>query len=307
MGFERKFAPDFEVIVCAPSESFRWNVHDYPHHLAKWHHHPEYELHLIQESSGEMMIGDYVGDFQPGCLVLTGPDLPHNWVSAILPGQRVPDRDMLIQFGAAFADKVVGLCPEFHNLGALFVDAARGILFSGATAEAGRRLLREIGTASGPQRLVLFLELMTALAQNPAERRLLTRTAAGTGAPTRPSGKLEVAINHIVENFAAPIRLSQVAGLCGMEASAFSRFFKKQTGHTFARYVNCTRVHAACHLLSRSDRPITDICFDVGFNNVANFNRQFVKICGRSPSAYRRDSRRIGTVARWEPAAEARI
>lgn len=306
MGFERKFAPDFEVIVCAPSESFRWNVHDYPHHLAKWHHHPEYELHLIQASSGEMMIGDYVGDFESGCLVLTGPDLPHNWVSAILPGERVVDRDMLIQFSADFADKVVGLCPEFHDLGALFADAARGVEFSGATAETGRRLLREIGAASGPQRLVLFLELMTALSQKPEERRMLSRAAAGATAPSRASGKLEIAINHILENFARPIRLSQVASLCGMEASAFSRFFKKQTGHTFARYVNCTRVHSACNLLSRTDKPITDICFEVGFNNIANFNRQFVKICGRSPSAYRRDSRRIGTIARWDHAAEAR-
>ena len=66
MGFERRIVPDFEVIVCAPEESFRWNVHDYPHHLAKWHYHPEYELHLIQHSAGEMMIGDYVGGFEAG-------------------------------------------------------------------------------------------------------------------------------------------------------------------------------------------------------------------------------------------------
>ncbi|WP_244669640.1 AraC family transcriptional regulator [Kaistia sp. 32K] len=281
-------------------------MHDYPHHLAKWHHHPEYELHLIQESSGEMMIGDYVGDFRPGSLVLTGPGLPHNWVSAILPGARVPDRDMLIQFSPAFADKVVALCPEFQDLGALFSDAARGVEFSGETAEAGRRLLREIGAANGPQRLVLFLELMAALAGRPEERRILSRAAAGDVAPPRASGKLEVAIHHISENYATPIRLAQVAGLCGMEASAFSRFFKKQTGHTFARYVNGTRVHSACNLLSRTDKPVTDICFEVGFNNVANFNRQFVRICGRSPSAYRRDSRRIGTIPRRDPATEAR-
>lgn len=307
MGFERRFAPDFEVIVCAPSESFRWHVHDYPHHLAKWHHHPEYELHLIQASSGKMMIGDHVGDFQAGCLVLTGPDLPHNWVSASLPGERIPDRDMLIQFSPAFADKIAGLCPEFHDVGTLFEDAARGIEFSGETAEAGTKLLREIGAASGPQRLVLFLELMAVLAQSPGERRILSRARPGAVAQTRSSGKLDTAISHILENFAAPIRLSQVAALCGMEASAFSRFFKKQTGHTFARYVNCSRVHAACNLLSQTEKPVTDICFEVGFNNIANFNRQFVKICGRSPSAYRRDSRRIGTITRWDPAAEARV
>ena len=49
-----RMAPDFELIVGQPRQSFRWNVHDYPFPLAKWHYHPEYELHLIQETSGKM-------------------------------------------------------------------------------------------------------------------------------------------------------------------------------------------------------------------------------------------------------------
>ncbi len=307
MGFERRIVPDFEVIVCAPEESFRWNVHDYPHHLAKWHYHPEFELHLIQASAGEMMIGDYVGAFEAGSLVLTGSGVPHNWVSRIQPGERVPNRDMLIQFSPDFAEKVAGLCPEFEAVGELFEDAKRGIEFSGATAEAGRRLLRSIGAARGAQRLLMFLELMTVLARNPAERRTLSRAAPSPGQQTRSSEKIETAISYILEHSAQPIRLTQLSALCGMEATAFSRFFKKQTGHTFARYVNCMRVHAACNLLANSDMPITDICFEVGFNNIANFNRQFVKICGRSPSAYRRDARRIGTTTRIEVLAEARL
>ncbi|MBZ9936001.1 AraC family transcriptional regulator [Mesorhizobium sp. BR1-1-16] len=307
MGFERRIVPDFEVIVCAPEESFRWNVHEYPHHLAKWHYHPEYELHLIQHSAGEMMIGDYVGGFEAGSLVLTGPGVPHNWVSRIQPGERVVNRDMLIQFSQKFADKVAGLCPEFDAVGDLFEDAARGIEFSGATADTGRRLLRSIGSAHGAERLLLFLELMTILARNPHERRILSRAAPAPGQQVRSSEKIETAINFILEHSAQPIRLTQLSALCGMEATAFSRFFKKQTGHTFARYVNCMRVHAACNLLASSDMPVTDICFEVGFNNIANFNRQFVKICGRSPSAYRRDARRIGQAPRPETLAEVRV
>jgi len=153
----------------------------------------------------------------------------------------------------------------------------------------------------------MFLELMTVLARNPAERRTLSRAAPSPGQQTRSSEKIETAISYILEHSAQPIRLTQLSALCGMEATAFSRFFKKQTGHTFARYVNCMRVHAACNLLANSDMPITDICFEVGFNNIANFNRQFVKICGRSPSAYRRDARRIGTTTRIEVLAEARL
>jgi len=307
MGFERRIVPDFEVIVCAPEESFRWNVHDYPHHLAKWHYHPEFELHLIQHSAGEMMIGDYVGAFEAGSLVLTGSGVPHNWVSRIQPGERVPDRDMLIQFSPDFAEKIASLCPEFDPVRDLFEEAKLGIEFSGVTAEAGRYLLKAIGGAQGAQRLLMFLELMAVLSRNPRERRTLSRAAPTLDGQVRSSEKIETAINYILGHSAEPIRLTQLSGLCGMESTAFSRFFKKQTGHTFARYVNRMRVHSACNLLSNSDMPITDICFEVGFNNIANFNRQFVKICGRSPSAYRRDARRIGAPRRPEASVEGRV
>ncbi|WEX10966.1 AraC family transcriptional regulator [Chelativorans sp. AA-79] len=306
MGAERKLVPDYEVIVCEPSESFRWFVHDYPHHLAKWHYHPEYEFHVIQASSGKMMIGDYVGPFEAGCVILTGPNLPHNWVSDIKAGERVADRDMLVQFTPEFADKLVSLSPEFEDLGALFAEASYGLEFSGLTAQAGRRLLAQIGYARGIQRLLLFLELMAALARNPADRRTLSLRPPLPPVQSPAHDKLEIAMNYILEHFTSHMRLTTVARLCGMEAHAFSRFFKKQTGHTFARYVNRMRVHSACTLLTQTDRPITDICFDVGFNNIANFNRQFVKFCRRTPSDYRREAWRMSTAARPLEALEMR-
>jgi AraC-like DNA-binding protein len=307
MGAEHRLVPDFEVIVCAPSESFRWFVHDYPHHLAKWHYHPEYELHFIQSSSGKMMVGDYIGAFEPGCLVLTGPNLPHNWVSDIAPGERVVDRDMLVQFTPEFADKLVDLSPELGDLETLFSDAVYGVEFVGLTAEAGRRFLSQIGFARGSQRLLLFLELMATLSRNPADRRTLSLQTPVPPGQTASHEKLEIAMNYILDHFTSPMRLTTVARLCGMEPSAFSRFFKKQTGHTFARYVNRMRVHCACTMLTQSDRPITDICFDVGFNNIANFNRQFVKCCNQTPSNYRRNARRVGTVPRPAEGLEMRL
>ena len=51
--------------------------------------------------------------------------------------------------------------------------------------------------------------------------------------------------------------------------------------------VNGLRIGRACELLVGSQRRITDICFEVGFSNLSNFNRQFLAQKAMSPSTYR--------------------
>jgi transcriptional regulator GlxA family with amidase domain len=165
---------------------------------------------------------------------------------------------------------------------------------------AGQRLLAQIGSAQGAERVVLFLQLMAALARSPHERRRLSRLAPAS-ARVELSPQLDAAMRHVLEHYSEDVDLPSVAALCGLEPQAFSRFFKRHTGHTFARYVILARIYAACSLLTQTYQPITDICFEVGFNNVANFNRQFFKVCGRTPSDYRRNAHKIGTAARADP------
>ena len=149
------------------------------------------------------------------------------------------------------------------------------------------------------------MQLMITLARDPGDRRRLSRLAP-TSAQVELPPELDVAMRYVLDHYSDDIDLPSVAMLCGLEPQAFSRFFKRQTGHTFARYVILARIYAACSLLTQTYRPITDICFEVGFNNVANFNRQFFKICGRTPSDYRRNAHKIGTEARADPFREIR-
>ncbi len=283
--------PDFELIVGQPRQSFRWNVHDYPFPLAKWHYHPEYELHLIQKTSGKMFVGDYIGNFEAGSLVLTGPNLPHNWVSEIAPGEEVKDRDMLIQFSDGVVREMMRVCPELEEVSPLLDDARYGIEFHGEDARAGARLLRQVGRAGPTRRMLLFLELLDLLNRSEGRKILSSRDYAPT-LDHDVSETINKAINFLIFNFTEDVCLSDVASSCGMSDSAFSRFFKKNTGHGFVRYVNRMRVNRGCALLSQTTTPITDICFEAGFNNLSNFNRQFLAVCGVTPSEYRRHAQR---------------
>jgi AraC-like DNA-binding protein len=93
-----------------------------------------------------------------------------------------------------------------------------------------------------------------------------------------------------MERMAEPLSASELARELDMSESQFSRFFRKTTGNTFTDFVNRVRVNRACQLLMESDQRISDICYEVGFNNVANFNRRFMDIKGVTPSEFRRQA-----------------
>ena len=91
----------------------------------QWHHHPEFELTLTLNSQGQRFIGDHVGSFQPGQLIMTGPNLPQNWISDIPPGEAVPLRSLVIQFPEAFIEEASAAMPEMEALRPLLEGAAR--------------------------------------------------------------------------------------------------------------------------------------------------------------------------------------
>ena len=94
--------PDLEVVQIGQAESFKAWEHGYPFRTVRWHFHPEYELHHVASTSGRYFVGDFIGAFEPGNLVLTGPNLPHNWVSDVAPGEVVRVRSRVVQFTEAF-------------------------------------------------------------------------------------------------------------------------------------------------------------------------------------------------------------
>ncbi len=104
--------PDLEVVQIGRAESFKAWEHGYPFRTVRWHFHPELELHHVVSTSGRYFVGDFIGTFVPGNLVLTGPNLPHNWVSDTAPGEAVPLRSRVVQFTEGFVADAMALMPE---------------------------------------------------------------------------------------------------------------------------------------------------------------------------------------------------
>ena len=273
----------------ARTGAIRYMEHGAPHWRIRWHYHDEYELHLIVASSGKVFIGDYIGNFSPGCLILTGPRVPHNWVSAGTDGVYYEVRDHLVHFDHDTITKAAGLLPELRMLLPMLERAKYGIEFLGCAKIAEKYLLR-IKESDGAARLGYFCELMDILARSP-DQKLLSTSQVVLPTSDELQKKVELVVDYVTEHYRQKVSLAQVAAVAGMSEGHFSRFFHKATGNRFNDFVNRIRVAKACDLLSQTDMPVTLICYEVGFNNVANFNRRFAQYKHLTPSQYRRQAR----------------
>jgi AraC-like DNA-binding protein len=113
---------------------------------------------------------------------------------------------------------------------------------------------------------------------------------------TNDFDQINAIVVRLTDNLTEHVSAAEMAHDLGMSESRFSRFFKRATGNNFTDFVNRVRVNQACYLLMESDRYISDIGYEVGFNNIANFNRRFLDIKGMTPSEYRKQaSSRFGT------------
>lgn len=95
-------------------------------------------------------------------------------------------------------------------------------------------------------------------------------------------------LNFIDTHYADELTLEQAAEYIGFSKYHFTRLFKQHTNTTFHNYLCYKRIQAVQSLLTEDrDRPITDIAFCCGFNNLTTFSRCFNKYTGCSPTEYR--------------------
>ncbi len=254
-----------------------------------WHYHPELELTWIARSRGRRYVGDHIEDYRDGDLILLGPNLPHTWASAAdVTGGRIRRHEaVIVQFREDFLGETFFEHAETRAIGRLFDRAIRGLKFGPRTAETVTEAMRRLPGLEGPARLIALLQILARLA---AARDVTPLASEGFLAqPTATdSERIDRVCQYVHRHLAEPFSQTDAAAVAHLSPAAFSRFFKRATGRTFVAYVNDLRVGEACRLLMESDRSIAEVCFDVGFSSLSNFNRRFRQLKGMTPRDYRR-------------------
>jgi len=176
---------------------------------------------------------------------------------------------------------------ELRHLTRLREASRAGLAFGAATLEAIMPDYVRAIRRRGVEQLAALLEVLERLSQAPEQRPIASELTLG---PPQSSEleRFERVSAHIFAHYREPITLDEVADKAHMSPAAFSRFFRRVTRRTFVRFVNELRVGFAVRLLLETERPVSEIAFESGFRNLANFNRRFREWKGCSPTEFRK-------------------
>jgi AraC-like DNA-binding protein len=258
-----------------------------------WHYHPQFELTLTVNARGQRYIGDHLGDFEPGDLVLLGPNLPHTWSASERIDSAQPMLAVVVWFSLEWMEQLAACFPELHSLRQLARRAGPALHFSPVTSARCAEKLLQLNALPVPQRLPLLLDVLLELAGDTGARPL----ASTAQAPVQGDGqqqRMARVFDYMHAHFREEIALDTLAQLASLSLGAFHRCFKRHAHCTPGDYLARLRIGRACQQLIESELAIAVIAQEAGYRNLAHFNRQFRAAKQVTPRAFRLQYRRAG-------------
>lgn len=254
----------------------------------EWHHHPEFELTLTLNSRGQRYIGDSIETYDDGDLVLVGPNLPHTWNSTEKIEAAAPHLALVMWFKREWIEALIKLLTELRPLETLLSAAAKGIVFSPTTSQKVRPFIEEMRILPPIDRLPKFLEVLVLLTYETSPRYLTVATRVEQMELTAPEQtRIKLILDYIHAHYNSAISNTELAQLAGLSLSGFHRLFRRHLRMPVSEYISRLRIGQACALLITSEYSVAYIANITGYDNLANFNRQFKALKATTPREFR--------------------
>ena len=250
------------------------------------HYHPEFEINFIQNGKGvKRVVGDNIEEIDEIELVLVGPNLYHGWELNKCTNKKI--HEITIQFHNDLFHESLLSRRIMAPIKDMFNRSIHGILFSQKIAKELAPRFVKISKLDGMDYFLEITSLLYDLANSRNQRLLSTFTVDYD--KFDDYDKMKLVYEYVQRHFSEKITLEDASNIASMSNISFNRFIKKRTGKTFVNYLNDIRIGYAARWLVEKDLSISEIAFKSGFNNIANFNRNFKAIKKCTPSEYRED------------------
>jgi AraC-like DNA-binding protein len=271
----------------AASKDGSWTLFDrrLPAIPFEWHYNSEYELTLTLNSRGQRFVGDSMGTYEDGDLVLIGPKIPHTWCSTADCGAGPTHQAIVLWFSEAFVQSLVRPHVELRPIQLLLESSTRAIEFSEGVRAKARPLICAMLQQTAEDRLPALLQVLLLLSHDAKARPLVS--APVDAMPNATEERIGRVLHYLHQHYREQNPVDRLTRIAALSRSSLHRLFRQQTRMTTSEYVTRLRIGNACALLINTEKPISFIADHVGYRNLANFNRQFKETKGQTPRQFR--------------------
>lgn len=253
-----------------------------------WHAHDVYELTLIVH--GTRMVGTRMDSFFPGDLVLLAPHLPHAWHN-VRQNENEPVKAVTLFFRPHYPSAEFFNLPDNAAMADVLSQSALGLVLREPLRTAVGEQLQALERQAGHRKALGILQILATIAdanqQEQSEQLQTILTPDHVTFRQRRSPRVQRVLNYIFDHLDEPLTSRDLGKAVGMHPSALGRLFRRSTGSSLIEFIHRARITRACRLLGDPSKSITEIAFEVGFQNLSHFNRIFRRLEGMSPSQKR--------------------
>lgn len=258
------------------------------HKQPSFHAHPELELVFILEGYGKRIIGNKMEAFEAGDMVFIGSNVPHIWLSDKVfyeQDSHLESKVIVTYFNPKIFQQFFEKVKEFSVITEMICEASKGIKIMGKTKDVIAEKLIDLSSKTGFEKVDGLLQIMHLISIS-ADISFIDDNRIIEPESLYPDRLIEV-IKYTQKNLDRPISLKQVADIACMTEQSFCRFFKNRTKKSFTQYLCDLRIDLARTLLMETDKSITDIAYQCGFNSSSHFCKVFKDHIAETPFQYR--------------------
>lgn len=242
---------------------------------ALWHEH--IELLFILDGCGDILCDETSFSVEPGDLLFINSTQIH----AIRATESLSYHCILL-YPAFFAD--IDFDPNVLIQNHITGDSTIKELFTGIFQEKERKTMGSDMIIKG-----LCYSMMGYLTQNFTTHRMNDQDSSQHILKLK---RAQMLFDYIAEHYNEPITSEQLAKLCHVNESYFCRFFKKNFGRSPLTYLNEYRIEKAANLLKKTQKSITEVAIETGYEDINYFSRTFKKLKNLSPTEFREQFRK---------------
>ncbi len=281
-----------EKIIASDNNAFAFRTLTCRHFPSPLHFHPEMEIVYINQGEGICFAAGGVISFQAGDIFFFGANMSHYFRSAerfYASTSKELCGSTFVQFNEQILPSAYKLMPGCNNIAKLIEEGSYGIKWSrGGISQKFADQIVSMEYTDGFDRMSRLYSLLNELGMVIGKGEHIASMKSSSDSLSSDYIYRRVT-EYISLHFRDNITLLEIANYVNMNGSALCRHFKSKAGKSIFNYLLDYRIDYAKELLTSNDTLISEVAYSSGFSSIPNFNVQFKRVTGVSPSQYRQE------------------